>query len=391
MQRSSSLFSVLAASLLLAGACAQLRGWLGAAPAPAPTSVFRMPPANRGSEAYSAWFADTRGRILYFGLSPFWQLWWRSGGDPLGDLAQPGDHLIGRFDLERETFLAPLRVRDGGPDARSSIWDVLVHSNGRIYYTTYFEEIGSVNPDGTDARAFEGLGRGFNELYEGPSGNVYASRYSDAPARPERRRYGAIVELTPRGRLVREIRFERDAEKFTAPKSIAVDPSSGEIWLNTDTFRADGSILYETLRLAPDGRVLMRKAAPPELHFVRFDRQGHGYFAESIDSHFRLRITANGRELARLPLGPRKPLDFIQDIQFAQTGEAVLAFWSGRVTLVRREGNRFRTTDLVLTRPAECAPPEGRSLLYSAVAHGGRVYATLHCGATILSAPIPHR
>ena len=127
-----------------------------------------MPPANRGSEAYSAWFADARGRMLYFGLSPFWQLWWRSGGDPLGDLAQPGDHLIGRFDLERETFLAPLRVRDGGPDVRSSIWDVLVHSNGRIYYTTYFEEIGSVNPDGTDVRAFEGLGRGFNELYEGP-------------------------------------------------------------------------------------------------------------------------------------------------------------------------------------------------------------------------------
>ena len=162
-----------------------------------------MSPANRGDEAYSSWFADSDGRILYFGLSPFWELWWSREQDPLVDLEVPGDHLIGRFDLERETFLPPLRVRGLGPDSRSSVWDVLAHSNGRVYYTTYFEEIGSVKPDGSDARAFPDLGAGFNELYEGPSGNVYASRYSDAPARPERRRYGAIVELTPHGRLVR--------------------------------------------------------------------------------------------------------------------------------------------------------------------------------------------
>ncbi len=382
---------VLAVSLLGVSACAQLRQWLGAGPVPGATSVFRMPPANRGPETYSAWFADARGRILYFGLSPFWELWWRSGGDPLGDLAQPGDHLIGRFDLERQSFLAPLRVRSGGPDSRSSVWDVLVHSNGRIYYTTYFEEIGSVNPDGSDARAFAGLGTGFNELYEGPSGNIYTTRYSNAPAHPERRQYGAVVELTPEGGLVREIRFERDDERFTAPKSIAIDPRSGEIWLNTDTFQADGSIVYETLRLAPDGAVLLREAAPPELHFVRFDSVGRGYFAESANGAFRLRITTDGRELARLELGPRDPLDFVQDIHFTQAGEAVLAFWSGRVTLVRREGDRFRATDLRLERPEECAPPRGRSLLYSAVVHGERVYATLHCGGTILSAPIPRR
>ncbi len=348
-----------------------------------------MPQVNRGSEAYSAWFADSDGRILYFGLSPFWDLWWRSGGDPLADLAEPGDHLIGRFDLERERFLSPLRVRAGGPDSRSSVWDVLAHSNGRIYYTTYFEEIGRVNPDGSDVRAFTGLGAGFNELYEGPSGNIYTTRYSDAPHDPDQRRYGAVVELTPEGRLVREIRFERDDERFTAPKSLAVDPHSGEIWLNTDTFRADGSVVYETLRLAPDGRVLAREVAPPELHFMRFDPQGHGYFAESVAGAFRLRITAQGRELALIPLGPRNPLDFIQDIHFTAGGDAVLAFWLGRVTLVRQEGGRFRATDLLLSRPSECTPPEGRSLLYSAVAHGERIYATLYCGGTILSAPIP--
>jgi hypothetical protein len=280
-----------------------------------------MERANRGVEAYSAWFADSDGRILYFGLSPFWELWWRTGGDARADLAKPGDHLIGRFHLERETFLPPLRVRSMGFDSRSSVWDVLVHSNGRIYYTTYFEEIGSVNPDGSDVRAFSGLGAGFNELYEGPAGHIYVTRYSDAPRDVERQRYGGVVVLTPDGELVREIRFERDDQRFTAPKSLAIDPASGEIWLNTDTFWVDGSILHETLRLAPDGRVLSREVAPPELHFIRFDAGGRGYFAESLNAAFRLRITTGERELAVIPLGPRKPLDFVDRTSTSQQGE----------------------------------------------------------------------
>jgi hypothetical protein len=382
---------LLVLGILLLTACVNLRALLRAPPDHAPTSVFRMERANRGVETYSAWFGDSGGRILYFGLSPFWELWWRTGGDARADLAKPGDHLIGRFDLERQTFLPPLRVRSMGFDARSSVWDVLAHSNGRIYYTTYFEEIGSVNPDGSDARAFSGLGAGFNELYEGPDGHIYVTRYSDAPRDVERQRYGAVVVLTPDGELVREIRFERDDQRFTAPKSLAVDPISGEIWLNTDTFWVDGSILHETLRLAPDGRVLSREVAPPELHFVRFDAGGRGYFAESLNAAFRLRITLGERELAVIPLGPRNPLDFIQDIHFTARGDTLLAFWSGRVTLVRQEGSVFRSVDLLLSRPEGCVPPQGRSLLYSAVAFGERIYATLYCGASILSAPIPAR
>jgi hypothetical protein len=351
---------LLALGILLAIACANLEELLWGTPEYAPTSEFRMERANRGVEAYSAWFADTGGRILYFGLSPFWELWWRTGGDPRADLAKPGDHLIGRFDLEREIFLPPLRVRSMGFDSRSSVWDVLVHSNGRIYYTTYFEEIGSVNPDGSDVRAFSGLGAGFNELYEGPGGHIYVTRYSDAPYEVERQRYGAVVVLTPEGELVREIRFERDDQRFT-------------------------------LRLAPDGRVLSREVAPPELQFVHFDARGRGYFAESLRGAFRLRITVGERELAVIPLGPRNPLDFIQDIHFTARGDALLAFWSGRVTLVRQEGSAFRSVDLLLLRPERCVPPQGQSLLYSAVAFGERIYATLYCGASILSAPFPTR
>jgi hypothetical protein len=190
---------------------------------------------------------------------------------------------------------------------------------------------------------------------------------------------------------VREIRFERDDQRFTAPKSLAVDPTSGEIWLNTDTFWGDGSVLHETLRLAPDGRVLSREVAPPELHFIRFAAGGRGYFAESLNAAFRLRITTGERELAVIPLGPRNPLDFVQDIHFTARGDTLLAFWSGRVTVIRQEGSAFRSLDLLLSRPKRCVPPEGRSLLYSAVAFGEKIYATLYCGASILSAPIPTR
>ena len=374
---------------LLVSACADEPGRPTTSPYYPPTTVYRMERANRGTEAYSAWFGDSDGRVLYFGLSPFWELWWRTDGDARADLAEPGDLLIGRFDLDRQSFLPPLHVRGLTDDPHSSVWDVLVHSNGRIYYTTYFEGMGSVSSDGTDVKVFAHLGTGLNELYEGPRGNIYVTRYSNTPRRVELQNYGGVAELTPEGALVREIRFLRDDERFTAPKSVAVDPGSGEIWVNTDTFWVDGSVRHETIHLAPDGSEISREDAPPELHFVNFGPGGRGYFAESVDGVFRLRVTQGGRELAVVPLGPRGALDFIQDIHFTPRGDAILAYWSGRVTVVRREGSEFRPQEILLTPPDDCLPPQRESLLYSAVAHRGRVYATLHCGATVLSAPLP--
>ncbi len=63
-------------------------------PAVPRTRSFRMPPANSGEEAYSAWFGNSDGSVLYFGLSPFWELWWQCEGDAAADLSRPGDHLI---------------------------------------------------------------------------------------------------------------------------------------------------------------------------------------------------------------------------------------------------------------------------------------------------------
>jgi hypothetical protein len=352
-----------------------------------PTAVFRAERANTGAERYSAWFADSDGRVLYFGLSPFWELWWQSGGDALADLAEPGDHLIGRFDLESERFLEPLRVRRRSPGVRSSVWDVLVHSNGRIYYTTYYEEMGSVLPDGSDISHFDGIGVGFNELVEGPEGNLYVTRYSDAPAQPSRRSYGSVAVLSPDGALLRELRIDAGNGAFVAPKSLAVDPAGGEIWLNTDTFGRDGSVVHEWIRLSADGEVLERGAGSRELLFVAFDPGGRGWFAEDASGELRLRLRERGAWTHTLPLGARDPLDFVQDIRFTARG-ALLALWSGRVISVEPTGGGFQVADFRLELPAECAPPGHRSLLYTAVPHRDSLYATLFCGPTILRGPL---
>jgi len=350
-----------------------------------------MPAANRGAEPYSAWFADADEQVLYFGLSPFWDLWWQSQGDARRDLAEPGDHLIGRFDLASEHFLVPLRVRGLAPTVRSSVWDVLVHSNGFIYFTTYFEEIGQVAADGRDVRFFPNLGVGFNELWEGPEGNLWVSRYSDRPDDVSAQRFGSIVELTPDGKLVREIRLEKRSGAFTAPKSLAVDPRTHEIWMNADLFLENGLRRFVAIHFSPEGTVSSRRMAPPapELHFVSFDRRGTGYFVESSREDLWLRVEPPGEAETRIPLGPRNPLDFVQDIKISKDGMVTLAYWSGHVTLVRRRGAGFEKAVLDLSLPDRCILPRRRSLLYSAIVHANYVYATLYCGGTILRAPIP--
>ncbi len=373
--------ALLALALAALAACG--RAGLPAAPERA---WYRAGPWNAGPEPYSAWFADSDGRILYFGLSPFWSLWWQTARDPRADLREAGDHLIGRFDLERERFLAPLLVRRAGPDSRGSVWDVLVHSNGRIYYTTYFEEIGRVAPDGSDVRHFAGVGAGWNELVEGPAGLLYVTRYSDAPEDPGAQRRGSVGVFTPEGRLLRELPIEPREGSFRAPKSLAVDPASGEIWVNVDSFSAAGDVAYEALRLAPGGQVLERSPSPPELHFVAFDASGRGWFAEAEGRDLRLRVVAAGREIAAASLGARRPVDFVQDIRFAPDGAAILASWAARAFVARLAGGELRVREVRFELPPDCAPPRGPSLLYTAVFARGSLYATLFCRATILRA-----
>lgn len=347
---------------------------------------FRGSGANRGSEPYSAWFADRDGPVLYFGASPFWTLWWERGGDPTADLDAPGDRVIGRFDMDRLRFLPPLRPTGGA--GRGSVWDVLVHSGGRVFYTTFLEEMGSIRTDGRDPRVYPHLGPGLNELAEGPDGRIYVTRYTTRPLGPPGGAGGSLLAVEPDGRLVREFPISDPGAWIVAPKSVAVDPLSGEIWVNADLFGAGEPVGYAYFRLSPDGTLLEGVHAPPEIHSIAFDRDGLGWIAEDRGGELHLRAVRSGRTIATTSLGRRAPLDFVQDVKPAGEGRAVVALWSGRafVATLGPAGLTLRAVRFV--QPLDCVPPIGRSLLYTAVEHRGQLFGTLYCGLTVVRAPI---
>ncbi len=114
--------------------------------------------------------------------------------------------------------------------------------------------------------------------------------------------------------------------------------------------------------------------------FVSFDRRGRGFFVEDTADGMRLLVRRGGAVVQTIPLGPRVPLDFAQDIRFAADGRAVIAFWSGRVVVVDpTEGGEWTSTSLQLPRPPDCA----RAIFYTAFIHRDHVWATLACGATL--------
>jgi hypothetical protein len=386
--------SVFVALVALAAGTAGLEGCMPPAPAAVPAGApelraasanrYAMRRANRGAETYSAWFADSDGHTLYFGLSPFWTLWWERDADSGADLDETGDLLIGRFDLAEERFLPPLSLRGEGAGA-SSVWDVLVHSSGRICFTTYFDAMGCYDPATRQLERFESAGPGLNEIWEGPGGDLYVTRYSSAPQGDPYRSYGAVAVISPDGRLLREYRLASPSGGLTAPKSVAVDPRSGHVWLNTDTFLKNGKTFHETIRLDENG-VVVSRTLQPELHFMSFSRAGTGFFAEVERDRLYLRITEGDETVARLTLGPILELDFVQDIKHGAHGEVALMLWSGALYVVTPGERGWSAQGVQLRAPATCRPPDGRSIFYSAVTRGDRVCATLFCGGRVLCA-----
>jgi len=342
-----------------------------------------------GAEGYASWFGDTDGRIFYFGLSAFLETTWRceqTGGTlcPLRDLDQPGEHLIGRFDLVDGRFLPPLRVRPTDPAAPSSVWDVLVHSNGRIYYTTFWDEFGSVRPDGRDVRYAGDGGQGLNELWEGPGGEIYATRYlGSMSGDPDDN--GAVVVFGPDGDRRREFPFRKEGEVFVCPRSLAVDPRTGDIWVNADRLtQAGASDGFETFRLAPDGTVRER-ITEPVIAFTSFEPNGRGWFVEDDAARFAVRIVETDGRSTRLDLGPHGPIDVAQDVTHA--GDVTLiTTWALTVyaVRVRAPGDYEVMRCAPPSLPAEC-PLGAAPLAYTAVlAPDGNIYASVACGITVV-------
>jgi len=357
--------------------------------AAAPQKVFRAPQTNSGPESYSSWFGDSDGHIFYFGLSAFWDASLQCEAEhkplcPLADLAQPGDHLIGRFDMDRERFLDPLVVRRADPAAPSSVWDVLVHSNGRIYYTTMWDEFGSVLPDGTDVRYYPDAGSGLNELWEGPDGEIYATRYLGAYSGAQDEN-GGVAVFGPDGEHRREFTFKIEDGVLICPRDIAVNPRTRDVWVNTDMFLADGTPRgHDTFRLSPSGAVLER-IATPWIALPSFEADGRGWFVEDANGRWTLRIVEPDGSSTSLDLGAHDALDVTQDIKHA--GDITLiSTWAANVFVVRTlPGKHYALSILRVERLKDC--PRDFALGYTAVLSPRHdVYETVACRITVLRA-----
>lgn len=324
-------------------------------------------PAPSADERYCAWYAAAQGDVLYVGESAFWSAMRGAGGDPRADLAHPGPRPIGRFDLRRERWLAPLSV--GPPDSPSGVWDVHP-AHGQVYFTTFFGDAGRVDATGGEPVLFPDAGRALNELADGPDGRVLASRYGSGL---EAEGDGELLTLEPDGEVAERFHLPAPDGYRVAPKTPAWDPARGQLWATTDLFPlVAGEIRHDAYRVDRVGGAVLRSARP-ELQFVTVDASGR---LLRIEADAELWLHSDPPPDAPLPSlrvllereFPRE-LDFVQDVKTAPDGRIVVTRWSGRVHVVDPAGD-VRTLDLPRL------DPEG--LYYTGVLRGDRLCVT-HC------------
>ncbi len=364
--------------VLVAGCRLPLSAFPGAPPVEAARQVaILVAPAPSSQERYCAWYGTPAAGILYFGMSAFWAAT-RSSGDPTADPDLPGPQLLGRFHLAEERFLEPLPT--GAPEARSGTWDVLAHPNGRVYFTTFFEAAGWVDPVTGAARRFDEAGLGLNELALGPQGQLLVSRYG-AP--------GSVLVLDEEGRVLAEHLLPGGPDHDAAAKSVAWDPVREEIWVNTDLLPRHGGPIGHDARVldVSSGREL-RRVARPEVQFVAFAADGAGYLAERDGRRLSLRVRRagladpperGGRQLLLDDAFPASS-DFVQDVVPLDDGGALVTRWSGRLHRIDPLG---RVRSVTLPRF------DGQGLFYTAVLADGRVCATLCDRVEVVCATAP--
>jgi hypothetical protein len=347
--------------------------------------------APSASERYCAWYGSSRGDVLFFGQAAFWSSYRAAGDEPTADLA-------------REELLPPLDTNGG--ETRSGVWDVLAHPNGRVYFTTYFENAGYVDPANGRVSRFEALGLGLNELAIGPEGNLLVSRYGRAEGGG-----GSVLLLDPDGHQLHEYALPAPEGFVLAPKTVAYDPVAEEIWVTTDLLEKTSgtgslppstAVSHPTLILKRDGRVHARianeneegapsfpdRTASGEVQFVRFDATGRGYAAVVEGARLVLMEflpTQAERNLAkarRILLDPSFPqdFDFVQDLHIADDGRVVVTRWSGEIHVLTPSGE---PRSIAFPRPAR------GGLYYTAVVRGPRVCATYCADVTIVCGPAP--
>jgi hypothetical protein len=374
--------------LLLASVIVAVLGCAGERPEPAPafpraTGVsIHVAHAPSSAERYCAWYgAEGSGDILYFGEAAFWSAKAKAGGDPSGDLQQLGPQQIGRFDLAEEQWLPPLEV--GTPESRSGVWDVLEGDDGEVYFTTFFESAGSVQPASGRVRQLD-LGGATNELGHGPDGTVLASRYGTGTAEAGD---GDVIAFDRDGRIVRRWPLAARDGYRVAPKTPLWDALRGELWVTADQLPiADGPRgarppRQDAVFVDASGRARVLPE-PPELLFAAKGADGVLYRAEADQRALWLTVVPPRGEARRVLLDREfaDSLDFAQDIQVAQDGRVVVTRWSGVVHVVDRDDH---VRSITLPRP----DPTG--LYYTGVLHGERLCVTYCADVTVVCVDAP--
>jgi hypothetical protein len=344
-------------------------------PEPVGPAVFRAAGPS-DAEHYCAWYGDARDGVLYFGEAAFWSGFEASGGDSRADLDWPGPQRIGRFDLEREAWLPPLDVTE--PGARSGVWDVHAHRNGRVYFTTYYETMGWVDPKTGEVRRLPELGTGQSEIAPGPGDSLLVSRYGALDGTR-----GSVLVVSADGALLAELPIEPPTGYASAPKTVAFDPGRREMWATTDLIPTveQAPIRHDTYVLSEAGD-LRERIAQPEIQFVAAASDGALYRAEFDGARLELaRRPAQGAQ-QRFLLDPTFPaeLDFAQDVKEMPGGGAIVTRWSGRIHVAEPKG---RLIGLELP-----ALEEG-GLYYTAVRTGDRVCATYCSGIAVVCQSLP--
>lgn len=351
-------------------------------------------PAPKDAERPCAWYGAAHEGVLYFGQSAFWQAMRRHDADPEADLRAPGPRLIGRFDLQDERLLDPLRAGPGGNrESLSGIWDVAMAANGWIYFTTFFEWAGRVDPASGRVETFPALGQGLSELAPGPDQHWLATRYGSGD---DSMRDGSVVEFDAAGRHVTEWPIPAPAGFRSAPKSVAWSAAREELWVTTDLLpRSElDAIRHDAYVLRRDGESL-RRISEPEIQFVTTGGDGTLFRAEVDDHTLSLHIAppapspgTHGSERGVRPSEYKIVLDrdfpagfdFVQDLQPTLDGRVVVTRWSGHVHVV---GPGDRVATAMLPR----LDPDG--LYYTAVLHGDRLCATYCSDVRIVCVDAP--
>jgi hypothetical protein len=264
---------------------------------------------------------------------------------------------------------------------------VHAHTDGRVYFTTYFDTSGWVDPATGRVARLEGLGVGLNELAAGPEGSLVASRYG-SPGRG-----GSVVRFDPDGRILAEWALRGRPGVLVAPKTVAYDPSADLVWVTTDLVTVDGrSLGHDTRIVDRHGQdFVVVSGDEVEVQFVLFGADGTGYFAERRGARLVLRVTSPGRSGA--PAQVREAIldeafagtfDFAQDVRVADDGRVVVARWSGEVDVV----DLSVPGEPLVQRVRLPRPPED-GLYYTAVLSDDRVCATLCAGVRVACALLP--